>query len=181
MHNDLQTILISRDQIAERIRTLGADISRDLDALAPTGEILIVPVMIGSFMFVADLVRELPQKLRVAVVTVSSYPGRSTESKGAQVLGGLPEDIEGRHVLLVDDILDSGNTLTLLRTEIMRRHPASVRACVLLRKRRDAAMNTPCEYIGFDIPDEFVVGYGLDYDDYYRNLPLIATLSPDAR
>lgn len=144
------------------------------------GEIVLVPILTGSIIFVADLMRCLPNKIRIGVVTATSYPGKSTTSQGAALASELPDDLEGKHVLVVDDILDSGNTIRLVREEIARRNPLSVRVCVLLRKQRPVAMDTPCEYVGFDIPDEFVVGYGLDYDDYYRNLPDIGTLKREA-
>ncbi len=96
------------------------------------------------------------------------------------MIDGIDESIEGKHVLIVDDILDSGGTLKLIRAELSKRNPASLRACVLLRKQRPSAMATPCEYVGFDIPDVFVVGYGLDFDNYYRNLPVIGTLREEA-
>jgi len=177
---DIDRILIDRHQIATRIGELGAQITADLDTLGPDAEIVLVPILTGSVIFVADLMRELPQKVRLDVITVSSYPGRTTESKGAAMAGALPSDLEGRHVLIVDDILDSGNTIRLIRRELEQRKPLSVRACVLLRKTIPSAMNTPCEYVGFDIPDEFVVGYGLDYDHYYRNLPDVGCLRRDA-
>jgi hypoxanthine phosphoribosyltransferase len=113
-------------------------------------------------------------------VTVSSYPGRSTTSQGARIAGPGVDDLEGRHVLVVDDILDSGGTLRLMRQELSRRNPKSLRTCVLLRKERPSAMSTPCDYVGFDIPDVFVVGYGLDYNNHYRNLPDIGTLRKEA-
>ena len=185
MQGDIERILISRDRIAARIRELAGQIGRDLTGLSKTsggGEIVLVPILTGSIIFVADLMRELPYKVRINVVTVSSYPGKATETKGAAIAGSLPQDHElaGKHVLIVDDILDSGSTIRLIREEVLRRKPRSVRACVLLRKTRPSAMETPCEYVGFDIPDEFVVGYGLDYDNYYRNLPDIGTLKKEA-
>jgi hypoxanthine phosphoribosyltransferase len=124
--------------------------------------------------------RCLPQKIRIGVIAASSYPGKSTSSKGVAIAGELPADLEGKHVLVVDDVLDSGNTIRMVREEIASRRPRSLRTCVLLRKQTAAATATPCEYVGFDIPDEFVVGYGLDYDDYYRNLPDIGTLKKEA-
>lgn len=182
MHADIERILISRERIASRIKEMGAAIRRDLDDLSRDGEIVLVPILTGSIIFVADLMRELPQKIRISVIAASSYPGKSTASKGAQIAGSLPEtaDILGKHVLIVDDILDSGSTIRLVRRELERGQPRSVRACVLLRKTIDSALQTPCEYVGFDIPDEFVVGYGLDYDNYYRNLPDIGTLKQEA-
>lgn len=177
---DLDKVLFDREKIAARIAALAEAINRDLDELPDDGEIVLVSVLTGSVIFVADLIRQLPQKLRIELITVESYPGRSTESKGAKLIGDIVDDIEGKHVLIVDDILDSGGTLRLIRAELMRRNPKSLRACVLLRKRRPSAMATPCEYVGFDIPDVFVVGYGLDFNNYYRNLPVIGTLHPEA-
>lgn len=180
MHADVDQILIDRDRIARRIAELGCDIRRDLDDLREDGEIVLVSILTGSIIFLADLIRQLPQKLRIDVINVSSYPGKSMKSHGAQIVGGLAASLEGRHVLIVDDILDSGGTLKLIRRELEKRGPRSLRACVLLRKQRESALQTPCEYVGFDIPDTFVVGYGLDYNNYYRNLPDIGTLKKEA-
>lgn len=180
---DIDKVLISRQQIAARIRELGAEICRDLDSISRNhggGEIVVVPVLTGSIIFVADLLRELPHKVRINVIAASSYPGKSTESKGVSLADGLPGDFTGKHVLIVDDILDSGSTIRMIRDVISQRGPKSIRSCVLLRKKIPSAMNTPCEYIGFDIDPAFVVGYGLDYDNYYRNLPDIVTLKKEA-
>lgn len=176
MRGDIERVLISRERIAERIRALGAEITRDLDALGPEAEIVFVPILTGSLLFIADLVRELPRKVRITVVTVSSYPGTSTSAGQARIIGSLPDNLAGRHVIIVDDILDSGGTITLIRGELSQRRPSSLKTCVLLRKLIPSALAIPCEYVGFDIPDEFVVGYGLDYDNYYRNLPEVCTL-----
>jgi hypoxanthine phosphoribosyltransferase len=128
------------------------------------------------------LVRALPQRrMRIQLTTVSSYGGKATATRGSAIVGALPKHLEGHHVLIVDDILDSGGTLRLLRSEFESRGAASVRACVLLRKKIESALSTPCEYVGFDIGNEFVVGYGLDYDDLYRNLPYVGTLRREAR
>lgn len=180
VQGDIDRVLISRDRIATRIRELGAEIRRDLEDLSRDGEIVLVPVLTGSIIFVADLMRQLPNKVRISVVTATSYPGKAMQSKGVELSGSLPDELAGKHVLIVDDILDSGSTIRTIRHDLARRHPKSVRACVLLRKTRESAMQTPCEYVGFDIPDEFVVGYGLDYDNYYRNLPDIGTLKKEA-
>lgn len=177
---DIERVLLSREQIADRIEAMGSEIQRDLDTLGDDAQILLLPILTGSIIFVADLMRHLSSKLSIDVVTVSSYPGDSTSSKGAQIVGALPQDVTGMHVLIVDDILDSGGTIRLIRDEIHRRGPASVQSCVLLRKRLPSAMETPCEYVGFDIDDEFVVGFGLDYDNYYRNLPEIGVLKKEA-
>jgi hypoxanthine phosphoribosyltransferase len=178
VERDVERILITKAEIAARIAEIGKQICHDLDNEPTPGEVMLVPILTGAVIFVADLMRQLPIKLKIGVVTVSSYPGMSMKSRGAQLASALPDDLEGRHVLIVDDILDSGGTIRLIREEVERRHPSSVRACVLLRKQIPSAMATPCEYVGFDIADEFVVGYGLDYDNYYRNLPEIGVLKP---
>lgn len=179
VHRDIDRILLARDQIASRIEELGAEIARDLDDLNDDSEIVLVPILTGAIIFVADLIRHLPQKIRIGVVAASAYPGATTESKGAQLASALPADLEDSHVVIIDDILDSGNTIRLVRSEVEKRHPRSVRTCVLLRKNIPSALATPCEYVGFDIPDEFVVGCGLDYDNYYRNLPDICVLKKE--
>ncbi len=177
MHVDLAGILIDRQRLATRVRELAQELSRDLDNAA-NARTVFVPVMTGAMVFTADLIRHLPMKLQLGLVTVSSYPGATTASKGAALRGALPPDLHGAHVVLIDDILDSGRTLGLLRRLILEREPASLRTCVLLRKDCPRAEEVPVEYVGFDIPDAFVVGYGLDYDGYYRNLPEIGVLRP---
>ncbi len=179
MQADLDKILFDRDRIARRVSELAREISRDLDELPQDGEIVLVSILTGSIIFVADLIRQLPQKLRIELITVNSYPGRSTRSQGATLVGTAVENVAGKHVLIVDDILDSGGTLRLIQAELASRNPRSIRTCVLLRKQRPSAFEIPCEYVGFDIPDIFVVGYGLDYNNYYRNLPDIGTLRPE--
>jgi hypoxanthine phosphoribosyltransferase len=181
MKQDLERILIDRSEIAERIGELGRMIVEDLGPACESEGIVLVPIMTGSITFIADLMRELPLRVRIGLITASSYEGTSTTSSGEVVLSDacLPESLAGRHVLIVDDILDSGRTIRRVRAEIESRNPRSVRTCVLLRKKIPAALDTPCEYVGFDIENEFVVGYGLDFDDYYRNLPDIGVLRPD--
>ncbi len=173
-------VLIDRDRIATRVEELAGQISRDLADVRVEGEIVLVPILTGSIIFVADLIRHLPHKIRIEVATVQSYYGEKQKVKQAKIIGALPRNVDGKHVLIVDDILDSGETIRLIRNELQQRNPKSVRACVLLRKQRPTAMQTPCEYVGFDIPDEFVVGYGLDYQSYYRNLPDVCTFKSDA-
>jgi len=178
-------VLITRDAIAERTRALGEEIARDLhEALSREGDaaeegkrIVLLPVLTGAIVFAADLIRRMPMNLSMGLVTVSSYPGASTTSKGARLRGDLPKNLGGRHVVVVDDILDTGQTLGLLRDMILEQRPASLRICVLLRKmgvRRD--VDVEADYVGFDIPNEFVVGYGLDHDGMYRNLPDIVAM-----
>lgn len=182
MYRDIEKVLIPRERIAERVKELAAqiagDYSRDLGHRPEDvdGKVLLMPVLTGSIVFVADLIRQMPVKLSLGLVAVSSYPGRSTESLGAVMRSELPRDLAGKHVLIVDDILDSGQTLHMLVGLVREKNPASVRTCVLLRKPGNAMVPAQADYVGFDIPDAFVVGYGLDFDGFYRNYPEIATL-----
>jgi hypoxanthine phosphoribosyltransferase len=179
MHRDIQRVLISQYQIGARVRELAQQITADH---TPTGndgsEITIVPILTGAMIFCGDLIRQLPIKMRINLITVSSYPGASLRAQGSQILGQQLGDIRGRHVLLVDDILDSGGTIKLVVPILRDLGAASVKVCVLLRKDRPTAKEAHVDYVGFDIPDEFVVGYGLDFNHYYRNLPDIVTLKP---
>jgi hypoxanthine phosphoribosyltransferase len=189
---EIERTLIGRERIAARVRELAARLCADLLAeldssnghAADAGRIVIMPIMSGAMIFAADLLREMPLKLSLGLVAVSSYPGKSLASKGAVIQSELPNDLEGKHVVIVDDILDSGQTIELVRKIVGTQNPASVRACVMLRKDVPRVATMPddrlAEYVGFDIPDEFVVGYGLDYNGYYRNHPEIVTLSRDA-
>ena len=180
MQHDVDRVLIDREAIAGRVRALAERITAELGGGADgAGQITLVPVLTGSFMFAADLMRHLPIRLRIQLMSVSSYPGRSTASRGAsleQSLTNVPADLGGHHVLVIDDILDSGRTLKLVLDTLAGRGPASVRSCVLCRKQRERAVEVEADYVAFDIPDAFVVGYGLDFDGYYRNLPEICTL-----
>lgn len=181
LRQDIDRVLLTQDQIAARVSEMADEISSELITLEGESEIVLVPIMTGSVIFVADLMRQLPMRLRIDVVTVSSYPGLSKTSKGAKLREKIPETLRGQHVLIVDDILDSGSTIRLIRSELERIGVRSMRSCMLLRKTIPSAMSTSCEYVGFDIPDEFVVGYGLDYNGYYRNLPDICVLKADAQ
>lgn len=181
MQRDLESILITRAAIDARVEALGRAIIADMEQAAGERELVIVPILTGSIIFVADLIRHLPVKLRLELAGVTSYPGTSMESKGAAMRHDLPRSLGDKHVLVVDDILDSGQTLDLVTRLIGEQKPASLRTCVLLRKPGKAKVAFKPDYVGFDIPDEFVVGYGLDYDGYYRNYPEIATLKPEAR
>ncbi len=179
MRDDIDTVLIDRARLGARIADLGSEITRDLQALHPDpGQIVLLPVLTGAMFFAADLIREIPLKIRVEYVSVTSYPGTATQSRGPRLRIPLPENLGGKHVVIVDDILDSGQTLSLLLDLISRQAPASIRVCVLLHKIKKQETSPPlkADYVGFEIPDAFVVGFGLDYDDYYRNLPEIVTL-----
>ncbi len=181
MQGDIEKVLITRQAIAQRIAELARDITRDLQKVesdrAP--QITLIPILTGSLIFVADLIRELPLRLQVKLMSISSYPGAATSSRGAQVeaaLTRIPASLVGQHILLVDDILDTGHTLRTAQALLAQRRPQSLRTCVLLRKNRPETRDVPVDYVAFEVPDEFVAGYGLDYDDYYRNLPEIVTL-----
>ena len=169
---DIDRILLTHTAIARRV----GKIARDIAHAYGNREVVIVPVLTGSMIFMADLIRRLPLKMRIDVVAVSSYPHRSTASRGASIMfpGSLP--MKGREVLIIDDILESGQSLAAVATLMRRRGAKSVKTCTLLRKPQAIAKGLASDFMGFDIPDEFVVGYGMDYNHYYRNLPYIAVL-----
>jgi hypoxanthine phosphoribosyltransferase len=182
MQGDIDRVLISEAQLTARVAELAKQITADHvpPRLADGGEITIVPILTGAFIFCGDLIRRIPLPIQIGLITVSSYPGASLRTQGSQLLGQQLGDVTGRHLLLIDDILDSGGTLKLVTAMLKQLKPASVKTCVLLRKDRPAAREVHVDYCGFEIPDEFVVGYGLDYNNYYRNLPDIVTLNPEA-
>lgn len=178
---DIDRILISQEDIAERVAALADQITADhLADDDPGAELTIVPVLTGAMIFCSDLIRRIPIAMKIGLLTVSSYPGASLRTQGSSLLHNQLGDVHGRHVLLVDDILDSGGTLRLIVPRVRELGAASVRTCVLLRKDRPSAREMQVDYWGFEIPDVFVVGYGLDYNNYYRNLPAIATLKEEA-
>lgn len=184
MLSEVDRVLISRERIAARVREMASDLAADLSK-TPEGSVVFIPVMTGALVFVADLIRELPVKLALHLVAVSSYPGLSTTSKGAKLQTELPDDLRGKHVVILDDILDSGQTLALLRGLIEEAQPASVRIVVLLDKQVERHPTVDPEFVrpaysGFEIPDEFVVGYGLDHDGFHRNLPDVCTVRAGA-
>lgn len=180
MHGDIERVLISQDQIATRVRELARLITEDhTPPRMPEGEITIVPIMTGAMIFCADLIRQVPIQMRIGLLTVSSYPGSSITTQGSTLLSQQLGDVRARHVLLVDDILDSGGTVKLVVPLLKELGATTVKTCVLLRKDRVSARQTSVEYVGFEIPDVFVVGYGLDHNNYYRNLPNIVTLKPE--
>ena len=175
MHKDIKTVLADEEQIRGRVAALGAQISADYAGKEP----LFVGVLKGCFMFMADLMRACDVNCTVDFMVVSSY-GAGTSSTGAvKIVKDLSDDIEGRDVIIVEDILDSGNTLHYLLDYLGVRKPASIRIVTLLDKPDRRTADVRADYIGFTIPDAFVVGYGLDYDQRYRNLPFIGVLKPE--
>lgn len=172
----MDSVLIDEGRLAARVEELAREIAEEYE---DTDEgIIIVTILSGSIIFLADLIRHLPIKMRIGLITVSSYPGATTRSKGPRVTRELDIDVSDHHVLVVDDILDTGNTLRLVQKELRGHGAKSVRTAVLLRKASKAPPDVPADFIGFEIEDRFVVGYGLDYNDLYRNLPHIAVLKP---
>ncbi|MDZ4168102.1 MAG: hypoxanthine phosphoribosyltransferase [Coriobacteriia bacterium] len=175
MHDDISSVVLSEERIRERVAELGADISRDYG----DEPVLLIAVLRGAALFVADLARAVSSPVEIDFMAVSSY-GSSTKSSGVvRILKDLDEGIEGRHVLVVEDILDTGLTLKYLLKNLASRKPRSLEVVTLLSKEGKQRVPIACKYIGFDVPDEFVVGYGLDYDERYRNLPYIGVLKPE--
>jgi hypoxanthine phosphoribosyltransferase len=177
---DIKSVLLTTEQIQARIVELGQEIGDNYrDAALETGQdLLLITVLKGAVIFVTDLARAIPVPTQFEFMAVSSY-GTSTSSSGVvRILKDLDRDIEGRDVLIVEDVVDSGLTLSWLLRNLTTRHPRSLRVCTLLRKPDARGAHVDMAYVGFDIPNDFVVGYGLDYDERYRDLPYIGTLDP---
>lgn len=174
MEQDMEQVLFTQEQVAGRIREMAQEITRDYAGKAP----LVVGILRGSFIFMADLVRQLELPLSLDFLSASSYGAGTVSSGKVNIRLDLQEDIAGRDVLLVEDILDTGNTLSKLVAELQGRGPASLKLCVLLDKPDRRTKPIQADYVGFTIPDAFVVGCGLDYDQRYRNLPYIGILKP---
>ena len=175
MHPDVQEILISGEQIAQKVQVLGQKISEDYRGK----EILVVGILKGAVVFMSDLIRHLTVPVKIDFMAVSSY-GKGSESSGVvQILKDLSQNIEGRHVMVVEDIVDSGLTLKYMLDNLLTRKPASLKICTLLDKPTRRRVDVAPDYNGFVIEDKFAVGYGLDYAEYYRNLGYIAVLRPE--
>lgn len=173
LRDDVHDILISEERLQARTREIAQDIAKDYGQI---DDLLLICVLKGAFVFLADLSRELDRPHHLDFMGVSSY-GASTVSSGAvRIVMDLKDDIAGRNVLIVEDIIDSGRTLDYLIRTLLARSPASMRICSLLSKPSRREVDVPIDYLGFEIPDEFVVGYGLDFGEIYRNLPYIAVL-----
>jgi hypoxanthine phosphoribosyltransferase len=168
-------ILIGEDDLQARIRELGAELSADYAGR----EVLLVGVLKGAVFFMADLMRSLTIPCEIDFMAISSY-GASTDSSGVvRILKDLDINIEGRHVLVIEDIVDSGLTLSYLVRNLESREPASLEVCALLTKPTRREIDVPVRYIGFEIPNRFVIGYGLDFAERYRNLPYVGVLHPE--
>lgn len=176
LNADIDHVLIDETALKMRIQEMAVQITNDYQGIE---DLLLICVLKGGYIFLSDLSRAIERPHAIDFMGISSY-GSGTRSSGAvQIIMDLKEPIVGRHVLIVEDIIDSGRTLDYMRRNLLARSPASLRICSLLNKPSRREIDVHVEYIGFNIPDEFVVGYGLDFDEIYRNLPYIAVLKPE--
>ena len=175
MKNDIKDIIYSEEVIQKRIKELGAELSKDYAGKS----ILIIGVLKGCFMFLADLARQIDLECEIRFLTASSYGFSSVSSGKVNIDSNIDFDVSGKDVIIIEDILDSGITLTALRAFIAKHKPASLKVCTLLDKPERRQLPITADYTGFVCPNEFVVGYGLDYGERYRNLPYVASLKPE--
>lgn len=175
MHQDIERVLLTEEQIRTRVAELGEQITQDYQGRAP----VVISILRGSYIFMADLTRHIDLPCTVDFMAVSSYGSGTSSSGQVSILKDLSESVEGRDVLVVEDILDSGNTLSYLLELLKARHVSSVRLCTLLDKPSRRTRPIHADYVGFTVDDLFVVGYGLDYAEYYRNLPYIGILKAE--
>ena len=176
LEQDIEKVLISEEEIQSTVRRLGDEITRDYAGR----DLLLVGVLKGAFVMMADLSRHIRIPLEVDFMAVASY-GAATKTSGVvRILKDLDHDLEGRHVLLIEDIVDSGLTLNYLLKNLRGRRPASLEVCALLKKTGIQRVHLDVKYVGFDIPPDFVVGYGLDFAERFRNLPYVGLLKPEA-
>ena len=176
MEKDIKQVLLTEEEIQSKIKELGAILTAEYEGKNP----IIVGVLKGVVLFYADMIREIKVPCQMDFMWISSYSG--THSTGnMMVRQDLSADIKDRHVLILEDIFDTGNSLEFITNHLMNKKPASLKICTLLDKpeRRKADVTVKCDWVGFTIPNEFVVGYGLDYDEHYRNLPFIGVLKPE--
>jgi hypoxanthine phosphoribosyltransferase len=176
LERSVERVLFDEERIRRKVREMGAEIRVDYGEKT----MLMIGILNGCFPFIADLARAIPGPVEVDFMSVSSYGGGTQSSGVVRILKDLNENIQGRHVLIVEDIIDTGLTARYLLDNLKTRHPASVEICSLLDKREARAEEVPIRYVGFECPDAFVVGYGLDYEGLYRNLPYIGVLRQDA-
>jgi hypoxanthine phosphoribosyltransferase len=176
MHPDLARVIISEADLQSRVTELAQEITKDY---SENDDLYMIGILKGAFIFLADLARKISVSHIVDFMALSSYGQTTTTTGAVRILMDLREPIENRNILLVEDIVDSGHTLSYLYKTLQGRRPASLRTCVLLQKERDS-LDVPVDYLGFSIPDVWVVGYGLDFADKHRTLPFIAELKPEA-
>ena len=174
MHQDVERILYTEEELRQRVKELAAQIEKDYDGK----DVVLASVLRGSYIFMADLTRAIDLPATVDFMVVSSYGAGTTSSGQVEIKKDLSDPIEGKHLIIVEDILDSGNTLYYLMEVLKVRKPASIKICTLMDKPERRAKPITADYVGFTIPDAFVVGYGLDYDEKYRNLPYVGILKP---
>lgn len=172
MQEDLERVLFHESTILRRLDEIAAEIVKDFR----DRELTVIAVLNGSLMFMADLLRRIPLPLKLDCLSVASYHGQAQTSGEVIFKQVAVPDVQDRHVLLLDDILDSGHTLAAIREKLETAKPKSIRVCVLLSKKKTRARHVDADYVGFEIEDEFVVGYGLDFMEQYRNLPYIGVL-----
>ena len=175
LEKDIERVLFTEEQLKQRVKELGAQITADYAGKTP----LIASVLRGSYVFMADLTRAIDLPLSVDFMAVSSYGAGTVSSGQVQIIKDLSDHIEGKDLIVVEDILDSGNTLYYLLDVLQARKPASIKLCTLLDKPSRRKKPIVADYCGFTIPDAFIVGYGLDFAEKYRNLPYIGVLKPD--
>lgn len=173
--SDVQSVLLTPEQIQKRVQELGAQISRDYEGKDP----VLVSVLVGACVFTADLLRAITIPCYLDFVAISSYGKESRSSGVVRIIKDLDETVESRHVLIIEDIVDTGLTLNYLLDLMRNRNVASVKACSMLDKPSRRLTDVSCEYIGYEVPDEFVIGYGLDFAHRYRNLPYVGVLRPE--
>ena len=176
MKENIERVLLTEEQIQDKVQELAKIISKEYEGKDP----IFVGVMKGVVMFFADMVKRVDIPCQIDFMWISSYQG--TESTHMQVKRDISSDIKGRHVVILEDIFDTGNSLDFTYKHLLSKEPASLKICTLLDKpeRRNPAVTLKPEYVGFTIPNEFVVGYGLDFNEYYRNLPYVGILKPEA-
>lgn len=179
MHEDIAKVLFTEQEIADRVREIGQAITKDYADTRESGGIIVVSVLRGAAIFMADLVRQIDLPVEMDYMAISSYGNGAKSSGVVRILKDLSSEIAGKHVIVAEDILDSGLTLTYLLKNLSSRNPASLAVATLLHKQTLAQAKIDCKYVGFECPDEFIVGYGLDYAERYRNLPYIGVLKPE--
>ena len=177
IENDIERILISEEELQAKVKELGEKISEDYAEAKE--DVIFIGVLKGCFVFMADLMRHVNLHCSMDFMAVSSYGSGTTSTGAVEIIKDLREDIENKHVIFVEDILDSGVTLNYLKQYLQVRNPASIRIATLMDKPARRKADIHADYFGFEVPDAFVVGYGLDYDEQYRNLPYVGVLKPE--